>query len=51
MQITDEHVHDSKTLPGLVNEIMKSDKKITIDKLFTDEAYDGNYIFVYIVRV
>ena len=27
MKITDEHVHDSKALPGLVDEIIKSDKK------------------------
>ena len=45
MKVTDEHVHDSKALPELVNGVMKSDKKITIDKLFADGAYDGNEIF------
>ena len=45
MQVTDEHVHDSKALPGLVDEVIKSDKKIVIDKLITDGAYDGNGIF------
>ena len=48
MKITDEHVHDSKALPGLVNEIIKSDEKITLGKLFSDGAYDGNYIFGYL---
>ena len=45
MKVTDEHVHDSKALPELVNGVMKSDKKITIDKLFADGDYDGNEIF------
>src|SRR6185437_16424189 len=48
MKITDEHVHDSKALPGLVNEIIKSDKKITLGRLFADGAYDGNDIFRYL---
>jgi Transposase DDE domain len=29
----DEHVHDSKALPELVENIIKSDNVITIDKL------------------
>ena len=29
----DEHVHDSKALPALVENIIKSDNVITIDKL------------------
>jgi len=45
MKVTDEHVHDSKALPELVDEAIKSDKKITIGKLFADGAYDGNDIF------
>ncbi len=45
MTVTDEHVHDSKTLPKLVDGVIKSDKKITIGKLFADGAYDGNDIF------
>ena len=30
MKVTDEHVHDSKVLPELVDGILKSDK--TVDK-------------------
>lgn len=45
IKVTDGHVHDSKALPGLVNETIKSDKKITIGKLFADGAYDSNDIF------
>ena len=48
MKVTDEHVHDSKTLPELVKNIIKSDKKITIGKLFADGAYEGNDIFRYL---
>ena len=33
MKVTDEHVHDSKALPELVEYIIKLDKKITIGKL------------------
>ncbi len=45
MKVTDEHVHDSKALPELVDSILKSDKKIAIGKLFGDGAYDSNDIF------
>jgi DDE family transposase len=45
MQVTDEHAHDSKALPELVDDAIKSDKKITIGKLFADGAYDNNNIF------
>ena len=48
MKVTDEHVHDSKALPELVENVIKSDKKITIGKLFADGAYDGNDIFRYL---
>ncbi len=49
MHVTDEHIHDSKALPGLVDEV-KSDKKITIGNLFADDgAYDGNGIFKYLL--
>ena len=48
MKVTDEHVHDSKALPELVHGVMKSDKKITIGKLFADGAYDSNDIFRYL---
>jgi IS5 family transposase len=45
MKITDEHVHDSKALPQLVEDIIKSDSMASIGKLFADGAYDGNDIF------
>ena len=48
MQVPDEHVHDSKALPELVDETIKSDKKLTIGKLFADGAYDSNDIFKYL---
>jgi hypothetical protein len=49
MKVTDEHVHDSKALPELVNDIVKSDRKLTIGKLFGDDgAYEGNGIFRYL---
>jgi hypothetical protein len=47
MKVTDEHVHDSKALPELVDDIIKSDK--IIGKLFADGAYDGNDIFRYLL--
>ena len=47
MKVTDEHVHDSKALPELVDDIIKSDK--IISKLFADGAYDGNDIFRYLL--
>ncbi len=50
MKVTDEHVHDSKILPELVNDIIKLDKKITIGELFADGAYEGNDIFRYLWR-
>ncbi len=46
MKVTDEHVHDSKPLPELVENIIKSNK--IIGKLFADGAYEGNDIFRYI---
>jgi hypothetical protein len=48
IKVTDEHVHDSKALPELVEDIIKSNKKITIGKLFADGAYEGNDIFRYL---
>ena len=48
MQVTDEHVHDSKALPRLVDEAIKSDNMISIGKLFADGAYEGNDIFGYL---
>ena len=51
MKVTDEHVHDSKALPELVDEAIKSDNMLlaaTIGKLFADGAYDNNDIFRYL---
>jgi hypothetical protein len=52
MKVTDEHVHDSKALPELVDEAIKSDNMLlaaTIGKLFADVgAYDNNDIFRYL---
>jgi hypothetical protein len=45
IKVTDEHVHDTKALPELVENIIKSDRKLTIGKLFGDGAYEGNDIF------
>ena len=42
MKVTDEHVHDSKALPELVENIIKSNNVTTIGKLFADDgAYEG----------
>ncbi len=50
MKVTDEHVHDNKALPELVENIIKSDSMETaiIGKLFGDGAYEGNDIFKYL---
>ncbi len=53
MKVTDEHVHDSKALPELVENIIKSDNMTpaaeAIGKLFGDVgAYEGNDIFRYL---
>jgi hypothetical protein len=45
MNVTDEHVHDSKMLPKLVENIIKSKDISTTGKLFGDGAYEGNEIF------
>ena len=46
-EVTDEHVHDSKMLPELVQNIIKSNSA-TASKLFADGAYDSNEIFRYL---
>jgi hypothetical protein len=46
----DERVHDSKTLPGLVENIIESDSVKAIGKLFADGAYDSNDIFRYLTN-
>ncbi len=48
IKVTDEHVHDTKALPELVKNIIKSDRKLTIGKLFGDGAYESNDIFRYL---
>jgi hypothetical protein len=48
MKVTDEHVHDSKALPELVENIIKSDNVTAIGKLLGDGAYEGNDIFRYL---
>ncbi|MER5175069.1 MAG: IS5 family transposase, partial [Candidatus Nitrosocosmicus sp.] len=49
MKVTDEHVHDSKVLPELVENIIKSNNiTATIVKILTDGAYEGNDIFRYL---
>ncbi len=46
MKVTDEHVHDNKALPELIDNVIESDKQITIGNLFAEDgAYDGNEIF------
>jgi hypothetical protein len=42
----DEHIHDNKALPELVENIIDSDSITEIGKLFGDGgAYQGNEIF------
>ncbi len=51
IKVTDEHVHDSKVLPEMVEDIIKSDgmtTAIVVGKLFADGAYDSNDIFRYL---
>ena len=47
--VTDEHVHDSKALPELIDNIIELDKKIPIGKLFAEGGlYEGNNIFSFL---
>jgi hypothetical protein len=49
LKVTDEHIHDSKALPILVDDVIKSDDNVTaICKIFGDGAYDNNEIFRYL---
>jgi hypothetical protein len=53
IKVTDEHFHgDSKTLPGLVENVIKSNSvTAAIGKLFADGgAYDSNDIFRYLTN-
>ena len=46
----DEHIHDSRALPELVDNIARSDNVTTMCKLFADDgAYEGNNIFRYLL--
>ena len=47
MKVTNEHIHDSKMLPELVQSIIKSNSA-TASKLFADGAYDSNETFRYL---
>jgi hypothetical protein len=49
MEVTDEHVHDSKTLPESVVNIIKSDRKTTGGKLFAD--YDDIFGYLTVNRI
>ena len=44
MEVTDEHIHDSKMLPKIVDDISKS-KHVTVGKIIADCAYDSNTVF------
>jgi hypothetical protein len=49
IEVTDEHAHDGKVLPELIDNIIKSDNvTVAIGKLFGDGAYDSNDIFRYL---
>ena len=39
--IMDEHIHDSKVLPELVENIIKSNNMTAIGKIFADGAYNS----------
>ena len=44
LNVTDEHVHDSKMLPQLIEDVTKSNH-MSASKVFADGAYDSNDIF------
>ncbi len=49
IKVTDEHIHDSKALPELIEDFINSDNNmILIGQLFADGAYDGNEIFKFL---
>jgi hypothetical protein len=50
MKVTNEHIHDSKALPELVENIIGSNNTTTaiVGKLFADGAYDNNDIFKFL---
>ncbi len=44
MNITYEHIHNSKILPNLVEKILKTNGDDRTDKLLADGVYDSNDI-------
>jgi hypothetical protein len=51
IKVTDEHFHESKALPGLVENVIKSNSvTAAVGKLFADGAYEGNDIFRYLTN-
>jgi DDE family transposase len=49
VKVTDEHIHDSKMLPKLVEGAKKSNH-ISIGKVFADGAYDSNAVFTFLAE-
>ena len=46
IKLTNEHIHDCKMLPRLVDDIAKSKENIAVGKVFVaDGAYDSNAVF------
>jgi hypothetical protein len=48
MEVTDEHVHDNKMLPMLVDNVLKSNNDgfaVVVDRVLGDGAYDSNDTF------
>jgi len=48
MEVTDEHVHDNKMLPRLVDNVIKSNNDgfaVVVDRVLGDGAYDSNDTF------
>ncbi len=48
MEVTDEHVHDNKMLPKLVENLSINDGFVMIDRVLGDGAYDSNSTFKYL---
>ncbi len=46
MKVTNEHVHDSKALPDLIENIIKSDSMVSIGKLIADMVLMKVIIFL-----
>ena len=44
LNVTDEHIHDSKMLPQLIEDVTKSNH-MSAGKVFADGAYDSNNVF------